>query len=227
MFVTTVNASFVSYAVPPTGLLSLTLPMRFYFSPPASWGSVNLGVPVVAPFGLFVFANSNGILGVDWNGNLKFTITTDRSGAPLSCSAPTAIREGIAYVICNSQLQLVDVLRGQIWMSGPQFSSYYTPTIVVDTSSELSLGVFTVYRSIASANNLTQMLYQPNQLPASLNAAPSALQELEQNKIWIAGLVAGFVVLIIIIAVAVKVCGGGKKDTDYVAMQNPVNQGGV
>jgi hypothetical protein len=111
-------------------------------------------------------------------------------------------------------------------MSGPQFDSY-APTVIVDTSSELSLGVFTIFRSIVSANNLTQMLYQPNQLPPSLNAAPSLVQELEQNKIWIAGLVAGFVVLIIIIAVAVKVCGGGKKDTDYVAMQNPVNQGGV
>jgi len=226
LFLTTVNGSFVSYGIAASGL-SMALPLRFYFSPPASWGSVNLGVPVVAPFGLFVFANSNGILGVDWNGNLKFTITTDRSGAALSCDAPTAIREGIAYVVCGGQLQMVDVLRGQIWMSGPQFYSYNTPTIVVDTSSELSLGVFTIYRSIVSANNLTQMLYQPNQLPPSLNAAPSLVQELEQNKIWIAGLVAGFVVLIIIIAVAVKVCGGGKKDTDYVAMQNPVNQGGV
>jgi len=225
LFLLTLNGSFVSYSLV-FSAPSLSLPLRFYFSPPAAFGPLSLGAPVIAPFGLFVFANLYGILGVDWNGNMKFTITTDRSGTPLRCSAPTAIREGIAYVVCNGQLQMVDVLRGEIWLAGPGFQ-YGAPTIIVDTSSELSLGVFTIYRSIVSANNLTQLLYQPNQLPPSLNAAPTVVQEQEQNKIWIAGLVVGGAVgLILIVAIAVKVCGDGgeKKDIHYVAMKKSVNQ---
>jgi hypothetical protein len=71
---------------------------------------------------------------------------------------------------------MVDVVRGQIWMSGPSFSSSSVPTIIVDTSSEVSLGVFTIYRSIISSSNLTQKLYQPNQLPPEATLSPPTPQ---------------------------------------------------
>jgi len=181
-------------------------------------GSSTLGVPAISPDGIMVFAASTGVFAVRYNGTSLWNNTV-----ATSCSKPN-VYQGVAYAFCNGQLTLYDLYRGTIWLRSPKFYSYTSLQIVYVNSSAYIVSGSTLY-GISTGTN---QLYAPNQLPAPLPPRKlSLLEQLEKNKLWIAGVVAGIVVIVIVVLVAKKLSGGAKKDTDYVAMQNPVNTGGV
>jgi hypothetical protein len=181
-------------------------------------GSSTLGVPAISPDGIMVFASSTGVFAVRYNGTSVWNNTQETI-----CSNPS-VYQGVAYAFCSGQLILYDLYKGSIWLRSPKFNSYYNVQVVYANNSAYIASGSTLY-GISTGTN---QLYAPSQLPAPLPPRKlSLLEQLEKNKLWIAGVVAGIVVIVIVVLVAKKLSGGAKKDTDYVAMQNPVNTGGV
>jgi len=175
----------------------------------------DLGMPVISPDGIMVFTNSYGVYAMYYNGTSIWNMTG------YSCTAGrTSIYMGVVYALCSGRVRLLDLYRGREWLRTQTGIDY----MVAINNTVLAFQDYT----LSTISTGTTMLYAASQLPPPLPASRSLTPEelLEKNKLWIAGVVAAIVVIVIVVLVAKKL-SGGKKDTDYVAMQNPVNTGGV
>lgn len=182
--------------------------------------ATTLSAPAISPDGVMIFTAYNGIFAVRHNGTSLWNWT---SGITCDATMPASVYMGVVYAQCNSRVYLIDLYKGVVWLRTNTFSSsYYQNTAFINNTI-----FFFDSTTLSLISPGAAQLYTANQLPAPLpprGLTPTEL--LERSKLWIAGLIAAIVVIVIIVLI-VKKCSGGKKDTDYVAMQNPVNTGGV
>jgi hypothetical protein len=178
--------------------------------------SYDIGMPAISPDGMLFFASGSGVFMITYDGVGKFNITSAGS-----CSSPQ-VHDGVGYAICESGqiMKLYDIYRGKLWLTsdrGITQYAFYNGSVFYTTYG-------TKYVKEMSLGSL--QLYAPGDLPKPLPERHQSF--LEKNKVWIALVIGGIVVIAVIVGV-VKACGKGgqKPESDYVAMQTPVNTGGV
>ena len=176
--------------------------------------STNPGSPAISADGMFFFADSYGVFGVN-----AVTMATIWNKTEVTSCVSAYSYMGVAYAKCGDAFYSWDLYTGVRYMQSGTLSSgkiaYTQNIIVVADNTELISGT------------AMPMLYAPNELPKPLDGnGDGGAGEESGSKLWILGVVAAIVIIAVLAFVAKGSAskGSGRKDTDYVQqMSAPVN----
>jgi hypothetical protein len=165
-----------SYNISGAGLSAAALPWRFqYTATPNNGPFSSLGKPTVTPWGLFVFGSDDGLFAVDWTGGGGFSLTSTAGGVLIyRCAPPVALLGSYVFSVCYHRLQISDVVKQRIVLSGPEF--FEAPVVFATyPQNERNMTLLTSWSAVVMFSNITQSLLPLGSVPPDLPKAPAPI----------------------------------------------------